>query len=847
MATNKDRIYQIICEKFLTDQVHGVTTLEVAKSIGIKRSNASSLLNDLYKNGLVRKTNSRPVEYLLAEKPDNDPFKDLIGYDGSLRKAIKLAKAGILYPRHSLAINIYGHDGVGISRFVEAIIDFAKEQRLISETTPIIKINCRLEIQDQENLKNLLFRPSKANIFNMEKKVIFLDHYEYLTASQIEQLSFQIHNLMEQGNAIVICSSCDLEKAIDAPVQIDIPSYEQRPLKEKLNLIARFFTVEASNSKHDIAVSRNAIVELALTNFKQNIKELRKNIVVAYASAYARNVDQDQERVFVNSGDLSLNEIDVVNQSRYYDELEEFFNDRNFILFSQDNNEKTWGNNLYNSIDSSYQLLQNSGLSSQAIHSKIQERIAEMFKSFEFQNDKDGNDLEFKIQELTKIVPRELVNLVKNWFVRIVNKQHHEYDSNIFYGVCLHLNSLIFLGIENRIIPDSEISLLKRNYANEFIAVQQLQVALLQAFDFELNASEQATLVMFLVEPEINLGQPVVLYAMHGNGVGKALSEVTNDINQAQNTYYYDMELDKSTNEVFTELKKKLLDINQGGGVIVIYDMGSLKTILDNVVNSVDFPIRLINIPITLVGLETARKALKTSNIDDLYHDVMYNLDQFSSNSVKTKPSLYITLCHTGEGGAMQLKDYIDQYSKLNIETKAMSISNREKLARKVQELRQAYTIKAFIGTYNPNLFGIPYISIDKIFGSSSKYLDSILNFVPVEGDQSVFSKMYDYYQEELVYTPVGKLKEIMPRIMDLFEQQYHLDYSQQVGVFTHIVGLIEGILSGAQRKLDVKLNPGFENDYRYIRKVLNRLEKKFDVIISDQEVYLITNIIKKV
>lgn len=210
---------------------------------------------------------------------------------------------------------------------------------------------------------------------------------------------------------------------------------------------------------------------------------------------------------------------------------------------------------------------------------------------------------------------------------------------------------------------------------------------------------------------------------------------------------------------------------------------------------------------------------------------------------------MIITLCHTGEGGAVQLKDYIEQYSHLQFVVKAMSISDRDVLAKNVQDLRKIYNIRSFIGTYNPNLFGIPFISITKVFENSHKDLDKILSFIPVHSNSSTYDRIYDYYNEELKYTPVDKLKETMPQVLDSLNEQYELNEDQRIGVFTHIVGIIENALSGKPRQqidINVQKMRALESDFAYLEKVLAPVEKKFNMVFNNSDLYTIAAILKK-
>ena len=52
------------------------------------------------------------------------------------------------------------------------------------------------------------------------------------------------------------------------------------------------------------------------------------------------------------------------------------------------------------------------------------------------------------------------------------------------------------------------------------------------------------------------------------------------------------------------------------------------------------------------------------------------------------RKEVIVTLCHTGDGGAYQLKQYIEQYSNLGMKVIALSISNRSELIKQIMTIK---------------------------------------------------------------------------------------------------------------------------------------------------------------
>lgn len=60
------------------------------------------------------------------------------------------------------------------------------------------------------------------------------------------------------------------------------------------------------------------------------------------------------------------------------------------------------------------------------------------------------------------------------------------------------------------------------------------------------------------------------------------LVNVVNALAMHNNTYAYDLPLDKSMDDAYEDLKEQIIKIDQGKGIILIYDMGSIRTMAES-------------------------------------------------------------------------------------------------------------------------------------------------------------------------------------------------------------------------------------------------------------------------
>lgn len=97
------------------------------------------------------------------------------------------------------------------------------------------------------------------------------------------------------------------------------------------------------------------------------------------------------------------------------------------------------------------------------------------------------------------------------------------------------------------------------------------------------------------------------------------------------------------------------------------------------------------------------------TSLDDIYHEVMDSYQRMypeieQSYQKQVKPQVIITLCMTGGGAAVQVKNYISQHIHLeNTEIIPLAISDREYLLKKVNQISKNQKIACVIGVYNQN------------------------------------------------------------------------------------------------------------------------------------------------
>ena len=529
---------------------------------------------------------------------------------------------------------------------------------------------------------------------------MFIDNAELLNSTEKSRLS----EFLESGllfsedrkdfmdaNSTFLVLSCGpngyAEFSQRMSMVIQLPDLASRPLSEKLALINYFFMIEANNAKKNIEVKREILEALLLTDFPLNVKGLEMEIKRACATACVRVMDDPNSNIEVTISDLN-NEVQksLIRLRTQSTEIFDLLGSQ--MLFIYDCHEESqWiryqdTHDLYAEIRSQYTELSKRGINTETIHNIINSHVNTLFKRYNYY--RSYND-EYDTEQLSKIVDPKIIHMVTKIMDACKNELQREIQPQVFYGLCLHMNSLLTLQLNQSRVDDDQIVHIVQEYPKEYGISIQLGQMFKDAFDIELPIEEIVIIAMFLIKDEEDTeGHPVLLYIFHGKGIATSLRDVTNTLTHTNNVYAYDLCLEKDSATALQEIKTLVQRIDDGQGIVVIYDMGSIKTMLDTISEETDIKIRYIYFPITLLGLDVARKCSQETDLEYLYHTTMREMKTMLQMNDSQK-EIIITLCHTGEGGAFQLKQYIDQYSNLGFKTVPLAISKQRRRVRRTR------------------------------------------------------------------------------------------------------------------------------------------------------------------
>ena len=134
----------------------------------------------------------------------------------------------------------------------------------------------------------------------------------------------------------------------------------------------------------------------------------------------------------------------------------------------------------------------------------------------------------------------------------------------------------------------------------------------------------------------------------------------------------------------------------------------------------------------------------------------------------------------------MQMKNYLEKNAGLNgIQVIPLSISDRKALLNEVNRLREEHEIRCVIGTYDPGLHGIPFISVVKLFETPADKLDMLLTIPESDHTPVNYEMIFSYLSSQMPALDIKKLRKSLPRALAKIKRisAEGLDQNQELGV----------------------------------------------------------------
>ena len=667
MKLKKEQVLEFITE-YSSDLIHDefpkITTRFLSEKLKMQRTNISSILNQLVNEGKLVKYNGRPVLYQLADENasgNGDVFEQLVGYDSSLKEAIASAKAAVLYPEGNPTILITAKHGSGVSHFAKTVFRFAQASGKLKTRAPWILWDCKTLFDDQDKFQEIFLgdHEKEGILKKASGGMLILENIDVVSERNLDWLLAFLRGEKIQGqdewtwqkdyHCITIFSTMKdtnemmlnlLRGRMD--FRISLPSLEERSIEERFLILQKFFKEEAKAMDRMIEVDTSILHALLLYEVTDDIKGLKNDIHTGCANSYVRSYNTGNKTIVLLMSDFpNYVRKGIMYYRSYKNKIDEMIKNGCKYTFYKNQmlrDNKTAKKDIYQSIDARKRDLERHALTEEEINMAVSNQLESEFEEY-FEQLCEKVD---SMDTLNKMVSEKLISLTRKFLVKAAEQLSCEFSKEIFCGICLHVNSCLIKVSKKQRISNEEIARLLSKYPMHYELVKEFQEELGKEFNVKLNVDDLIFLMMFLLEAkkDVDESKVVTLIAMHGSHAASSIAAVVNVLSDDSKVQAFDMDLDKNVRIVYEELKEKIIKIDQGKGILLIYDMGSIHTMAESIAQETKIAIRCVEVPITLVGIAGSSKAAEMKTLDEVADYLQDNFSGLQYFRAKPMPEM---------------------------------------------------------------------------------------------------------------------------------------------------------------------------------------------------------------
>ncbi|GIN63641.1 transcriptional antiterminator [Robertmurraya siralis] len=882
----------------------------IAGHFDIDRTRASRILNDLTKEHILIKINTRPVcffhretlekqygqikksiyesldafEKEISSDKSEEIFKRLIGYEKSLKEPIEQVKTAVLYPDNGLPLLFLGPTGVGKTFLARILYDYSRAKKVIEDHAPFYVFNCAQYANNPELLSSYLFGHAKGAFTGALKDqiglieqahngILFLDEVHRLNKEGQEKL----FTFMDQGIftrlgetsvvrkskvRLVFATTESLSVFLDTfirriPITVNVPSLDERGQDEKNQFIHHFFMEESKLLGFPIEVTNKTLDILNKYHYTGNIGECKNMIKYACGFAYSKK-SSTTDKIHVTLKDLPKD---------IYKKSPQLFNHyaarEGSILFSPDSKPFNYVHEMKISLIEQtfqnclnyYQKFANQIWNESVLIDKCTDEITAMMDKLIFERPNESKNL---MMEFT-------LSTVQDIFRYLEVNYNVKYDGNSVYTLSSYLffKSIPFqLTKQEQHISELMLQFIKEYYKTEHSIVTKLMFIIEKRLDINLYMEDIILMTLFFCKAKIkNFNNRVkAMIVAHGYATASSIANVCNRLLGINVFDSIDMPVDATVRDITKKMLQYMEEQDTTSGLVVLVDMGSLSLIHEHIKDAIDGPLLFIDQVSTPVALEIGNHLIQGKSVEEIISPIKEFVQPNINLYYPTKGREYaiITSCFTGIGTATQIQELLSESIEDLLEIKVVAHDyDRLRKYGKAEAPLRIYDVLAIVGTANPEIEGINFISLqdiisgegeDDVFRIFGKIADA--ETIRQVNDRIIMNFSLSRVIDSLTILDTEKIiRKVEVGIIQLEKLMgQKLPNDKKIALFVHVSCMIERLI----RKAPITEYPNmseFESNHTdeilLIKNAFSVLEENYSVKMTLAEIGYIFNIIQ--
>lgn len=860
----------------------GVTTEELADTLELNRANVSSDLNKLCEAGRAAKEGVRPVLYRALE-PSYPEQKQTVLEEFALKNptlfsAIEQAKAAVLYPPKGMPILIVGETGVGKSMFTTLIHRYAVEMAVMPEDAPLIIFNCADYANNPQLLLAQLFGSKKGAytgadsdkaglIEKADQGILFLDEVHRLPPEGQEMFfTFMDRGtyrrlgeteLERSANVLIISATTENPDSVllktfvrRIPMIIHLPPLSARSLEERLHLITQFMREESGRLNKPIFVSVNSIRSFLSYHCPNNVGQLKTDIQLVCAKAYADFVTHQETELKINSTDLPPH----VRQGLYLEiDHRQLWNkligiNKRYCIFDNHEEQMLFEEekeaSIYEMIDLQVHVLKGKGLDGVALERAMEKNIEDYFSKYIHHVNQ-----QVQLSALENIVPVEIIRVVEEIVKFAEERLQKTLSPNVHHGMAIHIANAVERIRQNRKIINPQLNKIRLTFPEEFTTAVDCLKIIHQALDIAMPIDEAGFLTMFLGYHDRNIREPQqnvqVIVLIHGASAATSIAETVNNLIGTKYAIGINAPLDEQPHQAIARVKTFLKEMSCQADCLFLVDMGSLTNVGKEIEKELAIKTKTILLVSTLHVLTATRKAMMGYSLDEVYDETLKVNEllenQFPSQpftDVRAEKLVILLICTTGSGSAMTIKNLLQNQLTIDLdllELIPMDLVGPENIHVQIKNIQRRYRLVCIVSPFKLEL-NLPQYGIDEVLNQAA--LPQIQKQIDIE---ITYLKLRDTLENQLKHVDsqivLSDVKEFITHIETALTLK--IDTNILIGVALHLSCMIDRLKAGGiiepflNKARYISQHPEL---YQLIKRHLEPLNQKYQINISEDE-----------
>lgn len=793
----------------------------------------------------------------------------------SLFHQIEQGKAAILYPGDGMHMLLLGETGVGKSLFADLLHKYGIQSGKLAESSPFIQFNCADYAHNPQLLMSQLFGHTKGAYTGAETNktgllekanggILFLDEIHRLPIEGQEMLFTYIDRGVfrplgesekdHHANVLIIGATTEKKDTLlktfirRLPIIIDLPSLRERSIEERHQLFDAFVQQEVDQLGVPMYFSKNALKAFLHYKCELNIGQFKADIRIAFAKSYARFLAVKENYLKVSSNDLPdyiraglLSNADHRQMWSKYEgtnrqAIQYLPSDNTVPEVSSAPSEST----IYREMNTRYRELEQKKISADEIQKAMEHDLKTYFKLTGEKEQRFCNK-----ENLIALVPDNIIKELEKILRHVTIKTGKVMSDKVFQMMAIHIYNLVKRSQQDHVLKNDMHEAIIDKYPEMYGVAKECMAILEADLGVRIPEEEASYFIMFLTHDEMDaierLAKVQVIVIAHGSGIASALCDTANQLLNHEGAIGINARLDEEPRQVFERLVRYIKNHQIMDDILLLVDMGSLTTFAGELEKL--FPLKAESIPLvsTMHVLEASRKAMIGCTLREVYVETLKVNDYMAiyqdrkaleqvqkpkvrpqaTDSFHFRPLAIISICLTGEGTAVTIRDIIRKeisFDEKEITIVPINLVGKESIYARLQELTKEYEIICVISTF----------AIKTEYPTFELY--TVMNRAGLQRIQDCIDEIYTYRSIKetiLKYYDMPEIEELLSSIYRFNDEVNEmmspsLFVSDKIGLSFHIIGMLRKIKRKEQIPHFEKGMVSFPQDKYIVPKIKN-------------------------